>query len=119
MTIPLSLLALHFIGDFLLQTDWMALNKSKQWDVLAIHAAVYSVCFFWFGSLFVLMTFVTHFITDAITSRITSRLWFVHEVPNGFYDYDAGNKRHWFFVMIGFDQLIHFVTLAATYSWIH
>jgi hypothetical protein len=36
-----------------------------------------------------------------VTSRITSRLW-------------QEEREHDFFVVVGFDQLIHQVTLAAT-----
>lgn len=121
MTIPIILLALHFLGDFLLQSDWMALNKSKRWDALTAHAVVYAWCFIPYGFTFYILTFLTHFLTDAITSRITSRLWFVRliEPVNGpgerFYGAYEPRKRHWFFVVIGADQLIHFLTLALTY----
>lgn len=101
--IPLILVAMHFLADFVLQTDWMAINKSKRWDALAIHAGIYAVTFVFFGVEFMWITFVTHFVTDAITSRITSLLW-------------RKNERHWFFVVIGADQLIHYVTLALTYN---
>ena len=132
-----SLLLTHFIADFLAQNDWMALNKSRwtdifkwPWDTnltqlngllaLLTHAMVYSLCFFWIGSnSFVYWTFLLHLITDAITSKWTSKLWFI--------DFESGtghprwplyarinNKRHWFFVVIGLDQLIHGVTLLWT-----
>ena len=101
--IPLILVAIHFLADFVMQTDWMAINKSKSWSALFAHCCVYAAVFLWFGPAFAAITFVTHFATDAITSRITSLLW--HK-----------NERHWFFVVIGADQLIHYVTLALTYN---
>lgn len=103
--LPVMLLAVHFIADFPLQTDWMALNKSKRWDALALHVTVYSACFLLFGVTFAAMTFASHFITDALTSRATSALW-------------QRNQRHWFFVMIGFDQLIHASTLALAWNYL-
>jgi hypothetical protein len=45
-----------------------------------------------------------YFATDYFTSRATSKLW-------------AEQNWHRFFLMIGFDQLIHQATLAAT-LWI-
>lgn len=122
MTIPLTLLLTHFVGDFLFQTDWMAINKSKRTDALALHAGVYALCFFWLGAPFVAWTFVTHYLTDAVTSRITTRLWFFKPVGEHYniggqrYEMSIprGGNRHYFFVVIGLDQLIHYTTLALT-----
>ena len=130
--IPLSLLVAHFVGDFVLQSDWMAMNKSKLWWALTSHVSAYVLPFLIWSMLtlqnseqlgiFIGLTFVTHFITDAITSRVTSKLWFFRDTDIA---YNAGGKRytlwvpmggnrHYFFVMIGFDQLIHYGTLAWT-----
>ena len=108
----LLLLTLHFVGDFLFQTTWMALNKSKDNKALTAHVAVYSVCFMAFGLEFVAITFVLHWITDWCTSRLTSRWWFID---------DAGvddRKRTLFFGTIGFDQLIHGWCLVLTYVFL-
>lgn len=130
LTIPLSLLILHFLADFPLQSNWMALHKSKHWDVLVIHALVYTACFYFYGRYFMALTFLTHFLTDAVTSRLTSKLWFIDllepillkgkalENPTFEFARVYPNKRHWFFVVIGFDQLIHFTTLALTYKFL-
>lgn len=140
LNIPISLLAAHFVGDFLLQSDWMAINKSKNWRALGWHAYVYSATIAgWtmltyapgdrpeLQGLFWVLTILSHFITDAITSRITSKLWFFKSTGQ-FYNVSGthmsaarhelfipvGGSRHWFFVMIGFDQLIHAFTLALS-----
>lgn len=125
-TIPVSLLIAHFVGDGLLQSDWMALNKSKSLKALSLHVLIYSLCFSIWGPRFWAITFVTHWATDFITSRLTSMLWFIKLRPfmsvlpdATWWDYVANvanGKRHWFFVVILFDQLIHFVTLAATFK---
>lgn len=120
----LALLAVHFVADFLFQSDWMALNKGKRWDALALHCALYAVCFVPFGLAFAALTFVAHFAQDAVTSRINSRFWFFDMAmpvlwpsrrdPNGpaVPHYAArGGDRHWFFVGIGADQLLHFTQL--------
>jgi len=99
----LLLLLTHFIADFLMQSDEMVINKSKSWLILFAHSLVYSVCFFWvFSLMFILITFGTHFLIDAVTSRINSRLHQSH--------------RHWFFAMIGFDQLLHTSILITTFK---
>jgi hypothetical protein len=109
----LALLAVHWIADFVLQTHWQASNKSKDNEALGRHVAVYtsalafSVPFIfptdaysrWF--LFVIFNSWLHFVTDYFTSRASSRLW-------------AKQDWHNFFVVIGFDQLIHQVTLGVT-----
>lgn len=99
----LYLLSMHFIADFVLQSDWMAINKSKRWDALIVHVGIYSVCFLPWGGQFAMLTFVFHFVQDAITSRINARLW-------------QSNQRHWFFVAIGADQLLHSWLLAITFA---
>ena len=129
----LALLAAHFLGDFVCQSDWMAINKSKRFDVLALHVCIYSMCFLWcpHPPIFWLATFGSHFMTDAVTSRMTSRLWFFRQEPGDWTQTQGpvtitlinpwtpiDGKRHWFFVMIGLDQLIHFTTLGATWLWL-
>ena len=105
LSVPIMLLFIHFVGDFILQSNWMALNKSKNWIALLCHTIVYSLCFIGYGMVFVSITFLLHTLTDAITSRITSKLW-------------QTNQRHWFFVAIGADQLLHYIGLAATFAYI-
>ncbi len=121
MTISLWLVLTHFIADFVFQSNWMAIQKSKRWDALTLHVSIYSACFLWLGWRFAFVTFATHFVTDAITSRITSRLWFIpyrelaRSIDGFWFLANIDNRqRHWFFVMIGFDQLIHYGTLAWT-----
>lgn len=99
----LLLVWLHFVGDFILQTDKMALNKSKEMDWLLLHCAVYAVPFLYFGLPFALVNFALHFFTDMVTSRVTSTLWKME-------------KRHCFFVVIGLDQAIHLSCLLLTYN---
>lgn len=103
MTPFIWLVWLHFLGDFILQSDWMALGKSKSSKVLVIHVLVYSACFLPYGLKFCIATFALHFVTDFISSRATSWLW-------------KQEKRHWFFVVIGLDQALHLTALALTYG---
>lgn len=123
------LLILHFIADFMCQTDEMALNKSKSNLWLSYHVLMYTMIFFigmtlyqychkyfnfYYGDIpidlkkvliFSLITFVTHFSTDYFTSRWSSKVY-------------AKGDRHNFFVIIGFDQLIHYTTLLLTFKLI-
>src|SRR5262245_62721267 len=108
-----ALLAVHWLADFVLQSHWMAVHKSKRLDALVLHVATYTGALLLgsalvFGSrqiellvLFAGINGLLHFATDFVTSRITSHLW-------------CQQREHDFFVMLGLDQLIHQVTLAAT-----
>lgn len=101
----LILIWLHFIADFILQSDSMAKNKSKSNVWLLLHIIMYSAPFLWFGWLFALINGVLHFVIDFISSRITSRLW-------------KQQKVHLFFVVIGLDQALHVTSLLLTFKWL-
>jgi hypothetical protein len=108
-----ALLFVHWVADFVLQSHWMSVNKSKRVDALLLHAATYTgvlligaglilgVRQIWSLVLFVGANGLLHLATDFVTSRITSRLW-------------QQQREHDFFVVVGLDQLIHQVTLATT-----
>lgn len=107
----LSIVCLHFVADFVLQTHEQAVGKSKDVWYLLEHTLVYSACwlpvgvfFFSIGKvlLFVLITFICHTVTDYFTSRFNAKLW------------EKGNV-HNFFVGIGFDQVLHYAQLFTTY----
>ena len=101
--IILVLVWLHFIADFILQTDKMAINKSKDERFLFYHSIVYGLPFLFFGIAFTIVNIVLHMVVDSITSQITSILY-------------KQNKRHWFFVTIGADQAIHITILLLTWG---
>jgi hypothetical protein len=110
-----SVLFAHWVADFVLQTHWQASNKSKNWDALTRHVATYSVavtallCWqfpvVYDIPIFFVVTFAAHFLTDAVTSRITSKLY-------------AKGDYHNFFVVVGFDQLLHYAQLLLTIYWL-
>lgn len=113
------ILIIHWIADFILQTNSQAKGKSKEWRPLLEHTVSYTLCWIpflyftkWYLNidginllgLFLPITFIAHTITDYFTSRLNSKLW-------------AQGKVHNFFVSIGFDQILHYVQLFLTY-WI-
>ena len=112
--IVLGILLLHFIGDFLFQTDESRQNKSKDNGALFEHIFTYTTLF-WFAAviymmntgnakmlLFAPITFVCHFCTDYVTSRITKKL------------HEKGDIRG-LFDTVAFDQYLHAAQLLLTF----
>ena len=111
LTLFMALLALHWVADFVCQTHWQASNKSKNSEALLRHVGSYTAIMglgaaVLFGlhlavATFIAVNAVLHLVTDYFTSRWSSKLY-------------AKQDWHNFFVVIGFDQLLHQSVLAAT-----
>ena len=59
----------HLVGDYLLQNDWMALNKKSRLLPCCVHCCIWSLCVTSFGGLIAdwrvtTILVVTHFIQD-------------------------------------------------------
>lgn len=108
-----SIIIVHWIADFVLQTDKQAKGKSKNWSDLLFHTITYSIIFSlllipFLGKLsfvFFYITFIAHTITDYFTSRLNAKLWAKGDVHN-------------FFVSVGFDQVLHYIQLFLTYYYL-
>lgn len=96
------ILLTHWVFDFVLQTDEMALGKSKSFLPLFAHSLLYALGVFVVFEFLPLWTFfallITHIIIDGISSRVAGYFW-------------AQEDRHNFFVTIGFDQVLHYIVL--------
>ena len=118
----------HFIADFVCQTHWQAINKSKDNNALTQHVSIYAMCYlvpmwvlfyrepfnFWgavfLAFLFSWITFVSHWVTDFFTSRLNTKLW-AKEACKPLED----RRPHNFFVAIGFDAVLHYIQLFSTF----
>jgi len=109
----IAILIIHWSADFILQTHHQATTKSKSNIALLSHTISYSAVWiiylfivlglFWTVLLFGLITFIAHTATDYVTSRQTARLYEKQDFHN-------------FFVVIGFDQVLHYLQLWFTYK---
>ena len=99
----------HWVGDFVLQSNRMAVNKSQSMYWLSLHVGAYTlgvgaVLFLslgFFSATWLAANAVLHWITDFFTSRINAKL-------------NKLEDKHWFFTAIGFDQMLHYICLFAT-----
>jgi membrane protein insertase Oxa1/YidC/SpoIIIJ len=122
MNIPLNViitvLVAHFIADWLCQSREVADNKSKDNLVLLMHCIIYGMGIYFitgfFNAIFkytsediiflwAIINTVAHFMTDYVTSRLTSAMY-------------KEQRYREFFLIIGFDQLIHGVWLFTSYA---
>lgn len=143
LAIPLWMIAAHYVCDWKLQSNKMALNKSRSVPWLWYHAAVAtSWCALTGNANFWLFNFFAHGVIDAVSSQFTGKLWFLEQrkgfylhsvpagvAPDGFLAFrvtdsvpisdpwvgtaNTGRKRHWFFNVIGLDQLAHYAVIAV------
>lgn len=115
LTVYLFQLLTHWFADFCLQTDEQAKGKATSIKLLTFHVSIYTVIssIMWYFLLwdwqkcviFAIITFVSHFITDFITSKISKPFWEKGDVHNGF-------------IIVGFDQILHYIQLYITYIWL-
>lgn len=102
-----ELLIGHLVGDYILQNDWMALNKKKSSLPCLVHCALYTLSVAAF-SLFALplwaiaVIFVTHFIQD----RTTIIGWWMNLVGQASF---AKNLGPWSSIVV--DNVWHLVVL--------
>ncbi|MEM6735359.1 MAG: DUF3307 domain-containing protein [Bacteroidota bacterium] len=109
MTFSLFLFA-HWVGDFVFQTNKMAVNKSRSLKWLVVHVLTYTLILAVFSLFllpvialeFLLINGVFHLLTDFFTSRLAAK----YQV----------NLRI-FYLIIGFDQFIHVATIYWTVEW--
>ena len=100
----LLIIWLHFISDFLLQSDIVATRKSDSIWILLYHSFVYSLLFIFIGFQYAIVNGLMHFLVDLYTSQITKY-------------YHIMNNRRMFFVTIGADQAMHMSLLILTYEF--
>lgn len=105
----LYILFIHWLADFVCQSDWMAKNKAINILALSLHVGIYTAILsfslaIYFGAAGLLYGLVNgglHFALDYFSSKCTKKM------------YEKGDT-HNFFVVIGADQFIHSACLILT-----
>ena len=119
--IIITLALAHYFGDFILQPQEWALTKWNNQVSLLKHIIVYSLGFFavtWLflipNNLYVWCMFlmaaifngVFHYFIDYTTAKLTHQL-------------AVKKNMNIFWKVIGFDQFLHYVTIAITYGYLY
>ncbi len=101
-----NLLLAHFLGDFVLQTDWMVRHRDKLW-VLTLHASIHFVLMFfsagqsrWVIWPYLLLIALIHFVQDRIKNNLTNR------------------RPDWIRKAFIVDQALHFATIWVVVQWL-
>lgn len=100
----------HLVGDYLLQNDWMALNKKKRTLPCAVHCGLWTlaVCVFagWWACWVPLVLFAAHFAQD----RTGLVVWWMTRV-NRQAQFVSGPCAPWSIIVV--DNVWHIVSLYA------
>jgi len=125
----ITIFSTHFIADFIFQSRNMGRKKGKNIFWLLTHVFVYTLVttIGWYlflnldlfsfktFSIFIFLMFSTHFVTDFITSKV-SGYCYLKMLENKKKPY---KWEHLFWSTIGFDQLIHAITLILIYNYLY
>lgn len=111
-----ALVLFHFIGDWLLQPDRMAKTKTTNWKVRTLHVAIYTavMAIVVRDPLWLAWIYVTHWLIDTYYPLY----WFVKLRGDAWGKSLADFKQAFtttsgFVVLVAFDQIFHFLTLAV------
>lgn len=120
MNIFIFILVVHWITDFIFQSEKWSMGKSKSFLMLIKHTSVYASLWLlpvWLMTYelihsltFVLATFITHTLIDYFSSKIVSA-----KFARGYYTGPIPNFGA--FTIIGFDQLLHYLQLIYTWQF--
>ena len=113
----------HFIGDWFFQNDWMALNKTKNKLIRAVHVTVYVIPFwFMFGLLYlsfyeavaiIAWIWITHFVIDSYKPLKFYRRLTGDVLAKSSETFEqAFSTPRGFMVYVTLDQVFHFITLV-------
>ena len=99
----------HWFGDYLFQFSSMAVKKSYSLKWLGLHVLTYTAvlllfCLCLFSVKLALVYVLTNAILHAVTDFFTSKLAYAYK-----------DQPRIFYPILGFDQLIHTLTLYLTY----
>lgn len=97
----------HLAGDYLLQNDWMALNKKQSTFHCAVHCAIWSLAVSLFSECFHPGLFVLLFFSHFVQDRTGIVLWWMKRI--GQEKFATGICAPWSVIVV--DNVWHIVTI--------
>lgn len=112
----------HAVGDYLLQSDWMANNKTKQYLAAGVHALVYSLSFLLFEPSFtaLFVIFFSHFLIDRF--RLARFVCWIKNGPwrpltaTGYPEFTPAWLAVWLLIIA--DNTLHVLINGAAMRWL-
>jgi hypothetical protein len=140
MFVTADMLVAHAVGDYVLQSDWMASEKTKRSVAALAHAATYSLVFLFFTTSWKALAVIlwTHFFIDRfrlaryvvwaknfLSPSITmegekaTHWWWAWSACKNSFGYPP-DRPAWLacWLMIIADNIIHIVLNAAALRWL-
>jgi len=76
----------HIFADYILQSDWCALNKSKKTLPCLVHVLIYTLCFLFLTLSWKALLFIgtTHFIVDRFPIILRKLIFWKNHFPGGY-----------------------------------
>lgn len=108
----ISYILAHFIGDFLLQNDWMAVGKKKNSFICTVHVTLYILPFFLteLSLLQISLIYIQHWIQD----RTTFIKWWC-SITKSFQSELEKDSLPWGHFIV--DQIFHFIWMWIVVSY--
>jgi hypothetical protein len=102
----------HFIFDWLLQTHWMSMNKSKHWLPLTVHSFIYALGVYitaWaaLGGFPTWYTLLILFVTHVLLDDYRFHIWWMTKIKR----IPAEKARETLWMIICIDQIWHILIL--------
>lgn len=100
----------HLIGDYLLQSDWMAQGKKKSWFIAMVHVITYMIPFFFTGASFYQLSLIA--VQHLIQDRTNFIIWLMK--VKGSAKFAEPPMAPWSIIIT--DNIIHILFIAFVFS---
>ena len=116
----------HLVGDYLLQNDWMALNKKRNISICALHAMLWTLAVMTFAEWWSFTVFAILYCTHLIQDHTNVVTWWMSKVGQRRFmatdDFDMINFKvipglgPWSVIVV--DNVWHIVVLWAVWRFV-